>query len=238
MVTELKGSLYYMFSNLRFSLIVFWGILMVILAFTIITTMLVEDTHVTFNMGFPTYIFAAIFGFWMVKNAIPFLIKMGATRKAIFIAVGIFGIALSLINAILSNTINSIIALAFSNGELKSPIVITVNGDEEMVGHIGQFIGRNDWLSRIVIDSSISFFLFGCLFIGGLIFYKYGIVGGTSFIAIGFLAILYAGNAGWLESFFKFVFTDFSFTFFYQLFAVGVIIYCISILLLRRLTLR
>lgn len=235
MVTQLKGSLYYLFSSLRFSLLVFWSILGGVLAISVITDLLMTDSHFSFNLSFPTYIFAAIFGFWMIKNVIPFLIKMGATRKAIFLAIGIFGIVLSVLNAVLSNTVDKVITVLYSSNSLNQSITLTVDGNEQFFNHIGDFLGDTSWLTRVVIDSSISFFFFGCLFVGGLIFYKYGVVGGMVFFALGFFAMIYAGHAGWLETFFKAIFTNFSMVFFYQLFIVGIVVYLLSFFLMRRL---
>lgn len=235
MVTQLKGSLYYLFSSLRFSLLVFWSILGGVLAISFITDLLMTNSRVSFNLSFPTYIFAAIFGFWMIKNVIPYLIKMGATRKAIFLSIGIFGIVLSVLNAVLSNTASKIIAALYSFNSLNHSITLTVDGNEQFFNHIGDFLGDNSLLTRVVIDSSISFFFFGCLFVGGLIFYRYGVVGGMIFFALGFIAMIYAGHAGLLETFVKAIFTNFSLVFFYQLFAVGIVVYLLSFLLMRRL---
>ena len=238
MMQELKGSLYYLFSNLRFSLFIFWGILAGVLVISLISSFLIEDTHVSFNMAFPIYIFSAIFGYWIVKNAIPYLIKMGATRKTIFVAVGIFGICVGLINAFISSLIDQIISLISTSNVLNTSMSISVDGNEQFINHIGQLVSNDGWLARMVIDTSISFFLFGCLFIAGLIFYKFGIVGGLASFVVGFLLFLYAGNAGWLERFVLFIMKNFDMMFFYQLFGVGVLIYLISYLFLRRLTLR
>lgn len=238
MVTELKGALYYLFANLRYSLIVFWAVLAGVLLISIIATSLFEDSQASFNLPFPMYVFAAIFGFWMVKNTIPYLIKMAGTRKTIFLAIGIFGVSLSLLNAILANVISKVIMSIDQKGLLNSGLSVTENGNEQFFNHIGQFIGYDSLISRIFIDTSISFLLFSCLFIGGLIFYKYGIIGSTIVSAILILIIIYAGNAGLLGKFFNYLIENFSFAFFYQLFGLGVIVYLLSFFLLRRLTLR
>lgn len=235
---ELRGSLYYLFSNLRFSLLIFWCILMGVLAISLVSAFLVEDSHVSINLAFPIYVFSGIFGYWIVKNAIPYLVKMGATRTTIFLAIGIFGICLGLINSLISNVVNQIVSIISVSNILNTSMSISVDGNEQFINHIGQLVSNDGWLARIVIDTSISFFLFGCLFIAGLIFYKFGVVGGLASFVVGFLFFLYAGNAGWLESFVKLIIENFDMMFFYQLFGVGLIVYLISYLFLRRLTLR
>lgn len=238
MVNELKGSLYYSFVNLRYSLLIFWLVLAGVFIVSLLLDTIFEGGQVSFNMSVPTYFFAAIFGYWMVKNAIPYMIKMGSTRPVLFLTLGIFGIVLSLFNAVLSNTINEVVTKIYGNSGLNDSIYLEVNGSEEHVNHIGDFLTNNTWLTRVVIDSSISFFLFACLFISGLIFYKYGLVGGFASIAAVVIVIIFAGTKGWLQDFVIAVFTDITFTFFYQLFAVGIVIYLLSYLLLRRLTLQ
>lgn len=239
MVGELKGSLYYSFINLRYSLLIFWGVLFGVFLFSFVSDLFLEGSQVSFNMSVPTYIFAAIFGYWMVKNAIPYIIKMGGTRPIIYLSLGIFGIVLSLFNALLANTINEIITMFYgSETGMGGMIGVEVNGEGMSFNHIGDFLVNNTWYTRVVIDTSISFFLFSCLFISGLIFYKYGLVGGFGSIAVGISFIILAASKGWLEKFFDTVLMNIDFTFFYQLLAVGIVIYLLSYLLLWRLTLK
>lgn len=238
MVNQLKGSLYYTFINLRFSLIIFWGVLAGVLAISVVTQNLIADSYMPFNMSMPTYIFAAAFGYWMVKNTIPYLIKMGGTRTIIFLVMGIFGIVLSLFNALLANSISKLITMIYGNTGVGGVITFEVDGKKMTFNHIGDFLTNNTWFTRVIIDTSISFFLFGCLFICGLIFYKYGLVGGFGFLALGMISIILDASTGWLEEFVTTIFTNFNFTFFYQLFVVGLLIYLLSYLLLRQLTIR
>lgn len=238
MKKELQGSLYYLLSNLRLSIFIFWGILMAVVILSMVSAILIKDSHVSFNLAFPLYAFAGVYGFWIVKNAIPYLIQMGATRKVIFIAIGIFGVILSVFNAAISNIVTNLIDLIFKSGELDAGFSLSMNQEEKFITHVGQLLSNDGFFTRIFIDSSISFFAFACLFIGGLIFYKYGMIGGMGSFIVAFLAFIYAGNVGWLETFVMFIIEDFSFVFFYQLFAVGILVYVLSYLLLNRLTLR
>src|SRR5699024_9652946 len=89
MAKQLNGSLYYLVANVRYSFIIFWIILMVMFAVTIISALLVPDSVISFQLAAPIYVFAAVIGFWTVKNAFPYLIKMGSTRKNIFLSFGI-----------------------------------------------------------------------------------------------------------------------------------------------------
>src|SRR5690625_3002539 len=131
-----------------------------------------------------------------------------------------------------------IVSIIYKSGGINGALSIYINGNEQQINHISQFLGHDSIFSRITIDSTISFFLFCGFFFSGLIFYKYGVVGGISFSVLVFLFIIYAGNVGWLETLFIYLFSDFGVTFFYQMFAVGIVFYLLSFLLLRRLTIR
>jgi len=98
MQRELKGSLYYLLANLRYPFIIFWSVMIIALAISIILDFLMdEEGFITFNFSGSIFIFGAIFGTYIVKAAIPYAIKMGATRKKLFLSVGIhlFGIAIT-----------------------------------------------------------------------------------------------------------------------------------------------
>lgn len=236
MPKQLKGGLYYLFANVRYSLTVFWTILLVILLVTIVLTLLLPDSVVSFQLAVPVYVFAAVIGYWIVKNAFPYLIKMGSTRINLILSFGIYGFLLAFLNAILANTINNFVTLLIGTERNTGALTVTENGSTMTFNHVGEFLGENTWIMRVFIDTSISFFLLAVMFIIGLIFYRYGLIGGFSFLGVVAITIVFGFSKGWLLDFFIAIFENFSFAFFYQLFAVGIIIYLFSFFLLRRLT--
>lgn len=236
MPKQLKGGLYYLFANVRYSLTVFWTILLVILLVTIVLTLLLPDSVVSFQLAVPVYVFAAVIGYWIVKNAFPYLIKMGSTRINLVLSFGIYGFLLAFLNAILANTINNFVTLLIGTERNTGALTVTENGSTMTFNHVGEFLGENTWIMRVFIDTSISFFLLAVMFIIGLIFYRYGLIGGFSFLGVVAITIVFGFSKGWLLDFFIAIFENFSFAFFYQLFAVGIIIYLFSFFLLRRLT--
>ncbi|RDW20861.1 hypothetical protein CWR48_04450 [Oceanobacillus arenosus] len=228
MTRQVKGLLYFYITDIRFSLTIFWTILLSTLVVTItIAYFLLGDGNTEFYFAFPfaIYVYAGISGFLMVKESVPFSLKLGATRKNIFISLGLFFIGLALFNAILANTLQSIIVKLIGGTE-----IYTIN-----LFHPAQLLG-DTWLNRVVIDTSFLFFLFSLLFVIGLLFYKYGLLGGG--VVVGALAVilLLGLTQGWIIDFMTNVFADVELTFFYQMLGVGVLIYCISFLLLRRIT--
>lgn len=236
MPKQLKGGLYYLFANVRYSLTVFWTILLVILLVTIVLTLLLPDSVVSFQLAVPVYVFAAVIGYWIVKNAFPYLIKMGSTRINLILSFGIYGFLLAFLNAILANTINNFVTLLIGTERNTGALTVTENGSTMTFNHVGEFLGENTWIMRVFIDTSISFFLLAVMFIIGLIFYRYGLIGGFSFLGVVAITIVFGFSKGWLLDFFIAIFENFSFAFFYQLFAVGIFIYLFSFFLLRRLT--
>lgn len=237
MTKQLKGSLYYLLANSRYSLIVFWSVLGAVLLLTLVVDFLTSDSSTfAFNLSFPIYVFAAVMGYWIVKNTIPYIIKLGGTRKNIFSAIGMYAIILTLFNAIIANVVSSLITFVYGQGKFRGVISLSYNDNIASFNHIGDFLENSTWLTKIFIDMSISFFLLAMMLMIGLIFYRYGLIGGFSFLAIGMITFIIGMTKGWLSDFFIQVFSNFSFVFFYQLFFVGVGIYVLSYLLLRRLT--
>ncbi|MEI3614511.1 hypothetical protein [Pseudogracilibacillus sp. SO30301A] len=236
MSKQFQGALYYLFANIRFSLTVFWAILLALLIVTIAATILMPDTEIAFELSIPVYVFAAVIGYWTVNNAFPYLIKMGSTRKNIFISFGVYAFLLTLLNAVISNTVNKFVSMIIGT-ERDYGIITIMEDDTSMTfNHIGDLLGVNSWMMRIVIDTSISFFLLAVMFIIGLIFYQFGLIGGFSFLGALVMVIVFGFSNGWLLDFIILIYENFSFSFFFQLFTVGVFVYLCSFFLLRRIT--
>lgn len=233
---QLKGTLYYYFASIKYSLMIFWMILGGVLVLSLGTEIIFGDqgTTVYFSFSAPVYIFAGIMGFWIVKNIIPYLIRMGSTRMNVFIATGISLTALVLFNALLSNTISSLVTGVFGDF---SGGTFYVSGQEESVSfnHLGELIGAYSIWSHIIIDSSIQLFFMSISFLFGLIFYRYKLIGGGAVLGVLLFIFIYSASAGWITDFALNIINNFSFVFFYQLAGVAIIIYGASIFLLRRL---
>lgn len=231
MSKQIKGLLYFYGSDQRYSLIIFWTILTAILLVSLAITYFLasldnEDTLFTFSLTGPMYVYCAIWGFMTVKESVPFLIKMSATRKNIFVGTGIFFLALSFGMALAATILQELI-MALMNATGIDLFVFL---------HPAYFLDDNTWYTRILIDTSIMFFFMAVLFIIGLLFYKYGLAGGGSFLGVVLLIILLGIAQGWIIDFFVDVFTGIDLVFFYQLLGIGVVIYGISFLFLRRIT--
>jgi|SRR5690625_836760 len=225
---QLKGLLYFYYADLRHSIIVFWTILMSIVVVTLTITYFlknVDDALMYFSVTGPMYIYCGILGFLVVKEFIPFSIKRGATRKNIFVSLVIFFLSLSFMKSIVGNTLQEVIK-----------VFNTKMGIENFNFIHPAFFTNDTWFHRIWIDTSIMFFSFSMMFIIGLLFYRYGLVGGGSFVGVLIIIILTGIAQGWIIDFFINIFKNFDSMFYLQLFGIGVLIYAFSMLLLRRIT--
>ncbi|SFE30570.1 hypothetical protein SAMN05216238_11281 [Lentibacillus persicus] len=227
---QIKGLLYFYGSDLRYSLTIFWtillSILVVSLAFTYFLAGLDNDvTLFTFSLTGPMYVYCAILGFLTVKDSVPFLIKMSATRKNIFIGSGVFFLMLALAMSLAATGLQEIV-MALMNA---------TGIDFFSFLHPSYFL-NDTWYTRVIADTAIMFFFLAVMFMIGLLFYKYGIAGGGSFLGVLLLIGLLGIAQGWLIDFFIDVFTGIDLVFFYQLLGIGLVIYGISFLFLRRIT--
>lgn len=239
MKRQLRAILYYLVTDIRYSFSVFWMVIGAFLLLSVVIEFILgtqdSNTIIHFNFSFPIYIFASVVGYLTVKKVMTYLIKMGATRKMIFIGVFIFFIGLSIVNALISNSLDALIRFVVKS-DIQGGIVITDGLTQSSFHHIADFIGKNNILNQIIVDSAISFFFIIVYFLIGLIFYRFGLIGGIIFVGIIIFTFIFGMANGWLIDFFIDVFRDFSIVFFYQLSLVGFVVYLITYLLLRRFT--
>lgn len=236
---ELQGVLYYYLTNVRHAFLIFWLVIVAIFILSIVLDALVggDDMTIHFNLSFPIYIFAAALGFIVVKSTLPYLIKMGATRKIIYIGTVIFFIVFSFINALLANALNWLLR-KLTKSEIGGGFIYTNGEQTTTFNHIADFLERDNFLYQIIVDLSLSFFFITVFFIIGLMFYRFGLLGGFLFVGVIAFTFIYGMADGWLAEFFIDIFSDFTIAFFYQLALVGFGVYLLSFFLLRRYTLQ
>lgn len=225
---QIKGLLYFLIMDIRYSLLIFWtiiiGVLIVSITFSYFL-LSVEDGDLNFGLSVSVYIYCAIVGFLMVKDSIPFSLKMGATRKNIFISIGVFFLLLAFAKAIAANLLHSIILFFTDRAGINTFHFL----------HPANLI-EDTWLNRVIIDGSIMFLLFSFMFILGLLFYKYGLAGGGSVTGILVVVLLFGVAKGWVFDFFADIFAEIDVSFFFQLLAAGIVLYAFTFFLLRKIT--
>jgi len=225
---QIKGLLYFFIADVRYSLTIFWTILMGILVVSLIVAYFltnVKNGMMSFTLTAPMYVYCAILGFLTVKESVPFSIKMGATRKNIFISLGLFFLGLSLIKAVAASITQILVDLLNAKAGI----------DTFMFLHLAYFTD-DTWLTRIFIDTSIMFLSLSALFVIGLLFYKYDLAGGGSVIGVIVILMLTGLAQGWLIDFFIDIFQSIDRMLFGKLLVLGIVIYSFSMILLRRIT--
>src|SRR5690625_2543779 len=111
---QIKGLLYFNFTDVRYSMTIFWTILMGILVVSLTIAYIlknVEGGFMTFTLTGPMYVYCAILGFLTVKESIPFSLKRGATRKNIFISLGTFFLGISIAMTTVGSTLQVMVNL-------------------------------------------------------------------------------------------------------------------------------
>lgn len=225
---QIKGLLYFFTMDIKRSIFIFWPILLGVLALSLaIAYFLIDVENGSFAFGFPfaIYFYCLILGFLTVKETIPFSLKMGAVRKKLFAAIGIFFIAIAFLKALVATTLQAAVEIGIESGGL----------DTFMFLHPAMLL-ENTWLNRLIIDTAIMFTFEAFMFLVGLLFYKYGMAGGGAFCGLLGLGLLLGIAQGWIFEFFGKLLNNLDILLFVQLFGVGVLIFFLSYIFMRRIT--
>jgi len=237
MQKDIKGVLYFLFANVRYPLGVFWTILFSIYLISILFSVISGNENVLFQASIPIYIFCLVLGMWTVKNTIPYLLNMSVTMKLIFISVGIYFLLLAIFQAVLANTLTifiSLIGMKAMSGE-----VSLIDGDQEFTfyfTHLSQFLQNDTLMSQIMIDTIICFVALSSMFLVGLIFYRFGLVGGFSFLGALFIIYILSIAQGSFIDLVTYFIDNYSMKLYFQVFALAFLLYLLSYIFLRRIT--
>lgn len=228
MTRQLKGLLYLQAANGKHSISIFWSILIStsLVSFLIAAlTMGSEDVQMVISFSAAIYIQAIFIGFNSAKKDVGYALRLGATRKNIFMSTGIYFFGFAFISALFLSIVHQLITF------MKSAL----NVDSYQLMHPASLLG-DTWLNRLVIDTSVMFFFLTLLFLFGLLFYRYGLIGGGSFGAALVILMLVALGTGWLQDALQKLSQNLSMTFFFEVLGIGIAVYLINWFLLRRIT--
>lgn len=229
MPKQMKGLLYFLMTNFRYNLVIFWSILTGILLISLfISYLLLNVDDAVFGFGFPfaTYFQAGIFGFIIVKEIIPYALKLGAVRRNVYFTIGLFFLGVAVLQSVIANTLQSLIEI-FADAAGLHPFMFI---------HPVMLLSDNNWLTRAVIDISFIFLLLVVFFILGLLFYRGGMLVGGGFAGVVFILLLLGLALGWITDYFIELYYTIDLMFFGQLFLIAIVLYAISYLLIRRIT--
>lgn len=226
MNNQIKGLLFYFSTHMKRAFVIFWSILFGILLISLATSYVLKDQDgfMTFSVSIPLYFFCAVYGFTMVKKWIPYFLKVGATRKNIFFAIGLFFCGVSAGFALIATILQSIANLFLD--QVKIDIFSFI--------HLSMFF-EDTWYVRFIIDLTMMLAGFTFFFILGLVFYKYGLVLGGILLASLFFGLTFSVFKGWIHKLGQYI-VKFDFHIFWQLALLTIVFYALSWLFLRRIT--
>lgn len=237
MLKDIKGVIYYLAVNVRYPFSIFWTILLSIFIISLLFSVINSSSNVLFQASIPIYIFCLVLGMWTVKNTIPYLLKMSVTRKLIYLSIGIYFLLIAVIQALLANLLIKIIELLGKT--VISGDVTFYNGHEDFsfeFYHLSQFLQKDTFITQVTIDTIIAFAALSGMFFVGLIFYRYGLLGGFTFLGALFLIYILSIAQGSFVDLMNYIFTNYSMTLYFQLFGLSIIVYLLSFTILRRVT--
>src|SRR5690625_745016 len=227
MRSQIKGLVYFFFANMRHSMIIFWSILLATALLSLVASYLLRDTDgvMMVTLTAPIYVYFSIYGYIVVKNWLPFMIKLGATRKNIFLSFALYFTVLTALFSVMALLIQVIL----------TPVARKLNLEIFSFVHLAQFLD-NAWYERLFIDIILSIFLFVTSFFIGIVNYRYGLLISSSLAGLLFLFVMLAMFYGWLGKFFVYIYKHFDVFLFVILGLVAIIIYGITWLFLRKAT--
>ncbi len=226
---QIKGLLYFYITSFRFTITIFWAILLFSLVLCLVIAYFLssfDDLQFAFILPFATYINVAIIGFLTVKEVIPFSLKLGATRKNLFTAIGLFFLIFALFQSLLSNIVQSATELFID--------VVGLNGF--MLIHPAELLGKSTFLNCMIVDTTMMLFLLALMYIIGLLFYRGGLLAGGIFIGVVAVALLFGVAKGWIIDYIFELYQTIDLMFFAQILGVSIVIYAITFLLIRKVT--
>ncbi|CAG9623528.1 hypothetical protein [Sutcliffiella rhizosphaerae] len=180
MLNEIKATLYYLGLDMKFSFKVFWSILILTTsaAFLLALTL---DIKMIFVTSAAIYIFCGITGSLTTKETFPYCIKLGATRTNYTLSVLIYCAAVAFIFSLINVGVISI----FKGLMHLNP------SNQFFIYHIVEATSlANAWYNQLLVDAIVCFVLLSLGFLLGTIFYRLGLIGGFTTIAVLFIAVL------------------------------------------------
>ena len=183
MSSQIKAILTFSFLDVRYAIQAFWAILIGFMLLGVGISLSFNNTLSFAGSGIAMYIFCAITGFQTVKESFPFTIKMGGTRRNYFISMCLFFILF----AFLMSAIHNVFLIAYEQ-------LLDILNIEIFTFHFSIITGLEDtWILRLFIDSANAFFLLNLLFFIGIMFYRFGLIGGYGVIGFIILAFFLPG---------------------------------------------
>lgn len=171
MVKGIKANLLYLIYDHRFSLTVFWSILLSATTGIFLIAFIFSITNTSISLSVAIYIFCGITGFLITKETFPFLIKLGSTRNNYIFSAVVFNMILAIIMTIFMSIVLQLVEVLNS--------VTNVDNFRVLSTLEGTTLATT-WFNELWLSVVICFLMFAGGFLYGAIFYRLGLIGGFS----------------------------------------------------------
>src|SRR5699024_5384287 len=182
---QMKGLLYFYWKDLQFSLFVFWCILLSMVVVSVTLMFLFPAIEfMSFSFTAPIYVYAGIVGFLMARHTVAFGIKLGGTRKNIYMSMGVFFVILALVKSTLAAVITAGIEKFIIQDDMNFLFAHPMNIYEDTL------------LNRMYTDFFIILFIGVLAFFISLMFYKLGLLVTGLIMGMGLVLFMYSLFSG------------------------------------------
>ena len=189
MINEIKANVLYLMYDLRYSLTVFWAVLVASVIGFFSLALLVNNSHIGVSINFVIYIFCGISGFLITKETFPYLIKLGSTRNMYVTSAVIFHAVLAIFMSSMATLLIQIIKFLKLQGNVENLQLFNVlNGTTFAV----------TWFNELWFNSIVCFFILGVGALFGSLFYRFGLIGGISGFGLTVFIMIIPQTRSWL----------------------------------------
>ncbi|MBP3949544.1 hypothetical protein [Bacillus suaedae] len=181
MYKDLRANFYFFMLDFRFATTVFWSIFIASSLVLYFMAMSFNSGSIVISPSMAVYVFCGISGFLLTKDTFPYSIKMGSTRLGFVIS----SISFSLVLVIFMSLIQFFITWAFNHlielGTINNFVILSAAEATSLT---------STWYNYLFVDVVINLFFLSIGFLLGTIFYRLGLLGGVTAIALFVISIL------------------------------------------------
>lgn len=186
---ELKANLVYLIYDHRYSITVFWSVLVASTALLFAVSYFISEAHMGLSLSLAIYIFCAITGFLITKETFPFLIKLGSTRKTFLFSAIVFNVLLAVFMSAVAVAVDQIVKIVVKMANVANFQVFNMLEGTTLA---------STWYNELLLNIVICFLVLSFGFMLGAVFYRLGLVGGFSGIILLVFIIIFPETRSFL----------------------------------------
>jgi ABC-2 type transport system permease protein len=172
---ELKANLVYLMYDHRYSITVFWSVLVASTALLFAVSYFISAAYMGLSLSLAIYIFCGITGFVLTKETFPYLIKLGSTRNVFLLSSILFNVSLAVFMSTVAVGVDQIV---------KVVVKVTNVANFQVFNMLEGTTLASTWYNEILLNIVICFLVLSFGFMLGAVFYRLGLVGGFSGIIL------------------------------------------------------